>query len=393
MDSSTMDSSTMDSSTMDSSTMDSSKSHKRNRKKYVASMVLSGVGDAIGYNNGVWEFNNNGAAIHSDVAKLGGIVNLDVGKLNMIVSDDTVMHIATAEGLIEGGDNELKMIANKYVDCVQHDMKKRSPGIQTERSIYSLANQPIETLSPEQLMAKYNPTGGGCGAAMRTMVIGLRYHNDLNKLIKISVESSRITHNHPTGFLGGFASAYFIALAINKIDIRLWPLKLLKVLPKVLKYLRKSNGKMADIYIKNDSLRYFIEEWIKYIKFRGLLIKNSSPVFPKKYGVKERDEFYSKLSYSGKGGSSGHDSVMIAYDAILYAEQFSNQIRDRSRWNIIVEHAILHGGDNDSTGAIAGALYGALYGMSGVYKKNYDGLEYKNRLISIGKKIYAMQLD
>lgn len=34
--------------------------------------------------------------------------------------------------------------------------------------------------------------------------------------------------------------------------------------------------------------------------------------FPKKYGVKERDEFYKSVSFSGWGGASGHDAPMIA---------------------------------------------------------------------------------
>jgi ADP-ribosylarginine hydrolase len=32
---------------------------------------------------------------------------------------------------------------------------------------------------------------------------------------------------------------------------------------------------------------------------------------------------------------------------------------------------ILHGGDNDSTGTIAGAWYGALYGLNNVPSKHY----------------------
>lgn len=37
------------------------------KARYVASMVLSGVGDAMGYHRGDWEFNKDGVAIHNEL--------------------------------------------------------------------------------------------------------------------------------------------------------------------------------------------------------------------------------------------------------------------------------------------------------------------------------------
>jgi len=31
-----------------------------------------------------------------------------------------------------------------------------------------------------------------------------------------------MSHNHPTGYLGGVVSAYFVALAVRKIQPSLW---------------------------------------------------------------------------------------------------------------------------------------------------------------------------
>ena len=51
------------------------------------------------------------------------------------------------------------------------------------------------------------------------------------------------------------------------------------------------------------------------------LSKNSKTVvaatFPEQYSVLDREQFYKSVSYRGWGGASGHDSVIIAYDAIL----------------------------------------------------------------------------
>jgi ADP-ribosylarginine hydrolase len=62
------------------------------------------VGDAIGYKNGSWEFCHNGRFIHNELESLGGLENLCIDKTNWRVSDDTVMHIATAEALVDWQD-------------------------------------------------------------------------------------------------------------------------------------------------------------------------------------------------------------------------------------------------------------------------------------------------
>ena len=75
-------------------------------------------------------------------------------------------------------------------------MWERSPGATTTGACYKL-----KPFAPKGYYIPFNPRGGGCGAAMRAMCIGLLYPDEenLDKLIEISVESGRMTHNHPTG--------------------------------------------------------------------------------------------------------------------------------------------------------------------------------------------------
>ena len=47
-------------------------------ERYVASMVLSGVGDAMGYMNGNWEFCTSGKTIHRECQQLGGVGKLKI---------------------------------------------------------------------------------------------------------------------------------------------------------------------------------------------------------------------------------------------------------------------------------------------------------------------------
>ena len=65
-------------------------------------MILACVGDAMGYKNGDWEFLTNSKILHQKMMELTDnkgplALNIDAG---WKYSDDTVMHIATAKGLL-----------------------------------------------------------------------------------------------------------------------------------------------------------------------------------------------------------------------------------------------------------------------------------------------------
>ena len=46
--------------------------------RFKASMVLTGVGDALGYKNGDWEFCFDGEKIHSQYQALGGVKKIKI---------------------------------------------------------------------------------------------------------------------------------------------------------------------------------------------------------------------------------------------------------------------------------------------------------------------------
>ncbi|XP_075577689.1 ADP-ribosylhydrolase ARH1-like [Pelecanus crispus] len=172
---------------------------------YEAAMVLSRVGDALGYQGGRCEYCTSGPQIHTELA---GLEAITLEPPERPVSDDTVLHLATAEGLATGLEGEplLQELACRYV-ATMGDMEGRKPG---PTSMLGDTSQ-LWPGEPEGYRIPFNPTGAGCGAAMRSLAIGLRYPHawELPMLIQVSIESGRMTHHHPTGYLGTLAVARF----------------------------------------------------------------------------------------------------------------------------------------------------------------------------------------
>jgi ADP-ribosylarginine hydrolase len=345
---------------------------------YVASMLLSGVGDALGYRKGRWEFNTDGSIIHRELEDLGGLEKLHLTKNKWPVSDDTVMHLATGEALVLFGNetdkvNLYKILAKKYVECME-DMEGRAAGPTSMQGTGYLKAHKTYKLP-------FNPRGGGCGGAMRAMCIGLRYprEEDLDDLIAVSVESGRLTHHAPTGYLGSLAAALFTSYALQRKPIVSWGRQLVnEVLPKAKTYIINEK-RDKDENVK--AWPYFEQKWKEYLEERRISGAETEPYFEPNYDVKARDRFYKKYSFNGWGGASGHDAPMIAYDALLGSND---------SWSELCLRGMLHGGDSDSTGTIAAAWFGALYGLKGVPEGHYKDLEYRSRLEKLGKDIHQL---
>ena len=360
------------------------------KDRFEACMVLAGVGDALGYKNGSWEFNPSGVTIHEEAKYLGGVRKIAINHHSR-VSDDTVMHIATANALVsdewQGHENLFHVMAQEYIDCMK-DMSGRAPGLTCSSSVKHLT--PFE---PEGYHIQFNPRGGGCGAAMRAAPIGLYYWRpeQINCLLEVAIESGRMTHNHPTGYLGSLATALFVSYAVQKKPLREWGAGLMQTLP-IAKEFIISRGRDVEENLQNWD--YFEMQWKSYLEKRKITDGKSEPVFYNynDTSVKARDAFYEELSFDGNGGASGHDAPMIAYEALLGSLK-SNPINaspthKMEQWIELCERAMLHGGDSDSTGIIAAACWGAMEGFNGVPENHYLQLEYFNKLISLGDKLF-----
>jgi ADP-ribosylarginine hydrolase len=292
--------------------------------------------------------------------------------------------MAVAKSLVETEDNidDFMNKINKNFIQTSDDFKGRAPGRSTVYYIEELKkNKNDNILAIDNIEIK----SGGSGSAMRTSCIGLAFSGEKNrdKLIDYSILSSMVTHKSPIGYLGGFASALFTALAIENVDINKWPFILIDFIKsdKIKKFTNMKHDTNQKEYDKIDYQK-FLDMWELYvsIKFKnGIPVKQKSQknlVLRTKFHY---DNFTSNDPNSTIIGENGYSSVIMAYDSLLDAGNC---------WEKLIIYICLHVGDSDTVGSIATSFYGALYGFHNIPEGNLKYLEYKDQLYKLGSDLY-----
>jgi ADP-ribosylglycohydrolase len=359
-----------------------------NEDKYIGLFLLHALGDTLGFRNTEFDFFNDNKELESPLAAisefifefidLGGVNGIDIK--DWIISDDTLYHIAIAKSILKfkGKFTEKFYIFTKRNMVKMHNImiNEQEKGVQRYPSHTTSKYIEKFTKHKDARFYKYDPATGGNGAAMRNLCIGLAFHksDQLDMLIEMSINLSKLTHNSPYGYLAGFTSAYFVSLAIQEIPINKWPFLLIELLQseKIKKYINiNENDEFMD-YVS------YIRYWRKYIDTRFIdekpikIRSTSNMIFRIKYYV---DNFIEN-GRSKYLGNSGFCAMIMAYDSVLDCD---------GKWEKIIFYAILHFGDSDTVGAIAGGLYGALYGIGDVPQNMICCIEKKKQLLKLGK--------
>lgn len=377
-------------------------------EKIEASIMLGSYFETLGFKNGSWEFNYQSKTdsfnkymeiwnylLHHYLI-LGGSNSINLNNWNS--SDDTILIIGTGNAVVSGGEenNYKKELINSY-DLLLDE--KRASGINTIDIIKLLKRgSTIKTLPSNSNM-------GGNGAAIRTGPIGLKWHNNIEKVIEESICASRLTHNYYLGFLGGMVVALFTAWAINGITAWKWPQELITLY---------SNKIIHKYFPKNQDLKEldeFMGYWKRYQETRisKLQYKNSLDTFiyptdrteylagfypnSKIKSMVLSGESLKKLSWDwNRLGGSGLDSCIYTLDCLLMSMQTPNsKIIDLNNvvysWDTFMTLVCIHPGDSDSTGAIGGTWFGALNGYGGFNRERTKELEFYKELKKVSIKL------
>jgi ADP-ribosylglycohydrolase len=277
------------------------------------------------------------------------------------ITDDTQMTLFTAEGLlrahvrwtIKGISHAPSVVDHAYARWLttQGGTSRRWDARQADGWLIGLpelhaSRAPgmtcLDALGADRMGTVEGPLNDskGCGGLMRIAPVGLMAGRDL--VFSLGVEVAALTHGHPSGYLpAGFMAAVIAALRDGS------PLD--AALDQATAELRSHDGH---------------EETLAAVGHARELAADGAP-------SPERVEALG-------GGWVAEEALAIAVYAVLATRSFGTAV--------LV--AVNHGGDSDSTGAIAGNLAGVLYGEPAIPRKWLEPLELRPAITQVADDLY-----
>lgn len=296
---------------------------KRDPNRCLGSFVGLAVGDAIG---APLEFSPRGTFKPIDDMVEGGYFKLKMGEW----TDDTAMALCLADSLLHTNGFDAKDQMNHYSKWFLEGVfscrdQAFGMGQTFMNSIikYHLTGDPFSGMS--------NPKRPGNGCIMRLAPIPIFFYPDLEKIIRYSGESSKLTHGMPESIFASRLFGEILALALA--------------------------GKSKE--------EILFSSQIDDPNCPGIISEISRGT----YRSKSESEIESTF-FAGK-----------CLEAALWCFLNSDNFRDA-----ILKAANL-GGDADSTAAVCGQVAGAYYGIDSIPKHWQDALAKKDLIFSIAQQL------
>lgn len=351
------------------------------------SIYYSIIGDIIGFDNfklmndsRIINSNNealrlSNQTIHSiiDFISKGGytgiILKRKIYSSNIIFLLSMLETIKTSIG--QNSDLIINDIINNIIEYYKNDNNKKDRGY--ENRIVKIFNRLMDN-NLNWKYASYSDKSLSYEPSVRCMPIGLFYQGKKNfdNLIKISINSSRVTHNNAISYLAGLMSAFFCALAIENKDPSIWLTKFIALFQDgtIDSYIKQFITDKDELILHIKDKDFFLFYLLAYQNFRFeyknnkwnfLTSKNNSEGNHKVFKYLDirikmfHEMFNKKISNYFNPGFFGIDSVLIAYDSLLECE---------GNFEKLIYNSMLHSGMSHTTGCIAGGLFGAYYGKT-----------------------------
>jgi poly(ADP-ribose) glycohydrolase ARH3 len=274
--------------------------------KYLGAMVGSALGDAIGelaFQCPEWE-------------KLTAVVE---GLEELRYTDDTAMAIGLATSLVQKGWLDGQHLGESFRrNFEQEPWRGYASGPPT---IFFMVSSK-EVSYAEAARSLFGGQGSfGNGAAMRIAPLGLFFHNSA-EIYQLACDSAEITHAHPVGKDGAAVQALAVAQAV-RLDSQK------ELLP--LDFVRR----LADFARTSE-----IKEKMRLLG--TVLSENVSPEIA--------------AEQLGRSVAVQESMPFAIYSFLRHPNSFED----------CLYCAIMHGGDRDTLGAMAGALAGAYLGIEAI---------------------------
>lgn len=334
------------------------------------SLVGGAIGDALGY---PVEFVSSFEAIS---ARYGaeGITDYDLscscayGKRDKAwISDDTQMTLYTAEGLLEASWNGLEMIptiCNAYLAWWGKQVgRKVNVSYQSKLSQIDELNQdraPGNTCltSLKQIHSGKDPKNSskGCGGVMRVAPIGIYGAcHDLNpeRTARLAAATAELTHLHPLSTYASAALAVVVQRCLTADNVDSETFK--AIVDEALRIVAQVYGADAP----------YMSDFMEIIQHAIRLADEPLP---------DWEIIEDQLG----GGWVAEETLAIAIFSVL---------RHIDDFRACMISAVNHGGDSDSTGAVAGNIIGAILGYQAIPQSFKDGIQLLDLLLSMADRL------
>ena len=221
--------------------------------------------------------------------------------------DDAAMTLLLAESLAELAEFDAADVARRWVRWMKLD--GRGLGV-TTRNALRMIDRGVEPFEAGRQTKELNPKGSaGNGAVMRCAPVAIRFHDNVDKLIRVSTQQAAITHSDDRCLWGAAA----VNLALRELLY----------------------GNI-----------YFVDEVLHRLKDRA-----PRPLLEAIHRVLREEQGDLPIAIAGESGYVVH-CVEIAFWFAAH---------ERTLEDALV-YLVQAGGDTDTNAAVAGALLGARHG-------------------------------